>query len=293
MQIGLSMTLVSAIDSPAFLDALGPLAEDAGFAPLWFGEHAVLFDAYESRYPLAADGKIPGEAKDNVEFEPFTTLAYLAGQTSTIRLGAGVCILPQRNPVYTAKEAANVDWLSGGRLDFGIGAGWLAEEFAALGVSFEQRGARCDAYLDVVKRLWCDEISECHNAFYDLPPCRFYPKPVQHPHLPIIIGGNSDAALRRVANSAQGWYPIGLLPDVVAAGVARLDELLAERERNRSEITIYAAPYPHPCTFELVERYCDAGVDQVIILDYAMDVAALEDSLHRYAEEIVQPAESL
>ena len=293
MQIGLSMTLVSAIDSPAFLDALGRLAEEAGFASLWVGEHAVLFDAYESRYPLTADGKIPGEAKDNVELEPFTTLAYLAGKTHTIRLGAGVCIVPQRNPVYTAKEAANVDWLSAGRLDFGIGVGWLAEEFAALGVPFERRGVRCDAYLDVIKRLWCDEVSECHNAFYDLPPCRLYPKPVQHPHPPIIIGGNSDASLRRVANLGQGWYPLGLLPDAVAEGVERLDELLAERQRNRSDITIYVAPYPHPCTFELVERYCDAGVDQVIILDYAMDVSALEDALQRYVKDIVQPAETL
>ena len=139
----------------------------------------------------------------------------------------------------------------------------------------------------LIKRLWCDEVSECHNAFYDLPPCRFYPKPVQHPHPPIIIGGNSDASLRRVANSAQGWYPIGLLPDAVAKGVERLDVLLAERQRNRSDITIYAAPYPHPCTYELVEQYDDAGVDEVIILDYAMDVSALEDALQRYAKDIV------
>ena len=147
MQIGLCMTLVSGIDTPAFLDTLGRLAEEAGFASLWVGEHTVLFDHYNSRYPLTEDGKIPGSAEENVELEPFTALAYLAGKTSTIRLGTGVCVLPQRNPVYTAKEAANVDWLSGGRLDLGIGVGWLAEEYAALGVPFERRGARCDAYL--------------------------------------------------------------------------------------------------------------------------------------------------
>jgi probable F420-dependent oxidoreductase len=130
-------------------------------------------------------------------------LAFLAAHTARVRLGTGICLVPQRNPVYTAKEVATVDWLSGGRFDFGVGVGWLAEEFRALDVAFERRGDRCREYLDVMRRLWCDSVSAFAGSFYDLPASRQYPKPVQQPHPPICFGGESDAAMRRVADEAS------------------------------------------------------------------------------------------
>ena len=244
MNIGLCIPLIAPYASPDYIRTLGVTAEKLGFSSLWVGEHVVLFDEYESLYPLSEDGKMPGDAEDNVEMETFTSLTYLAAHTKSIRLGTGVCVLPQRNPVYTAKEATNVDWLSNGRLNLGIGVGWLAEEYEAVGASFEKRGARCDSYLEVMKHLWCDTVSSYEDEFYTLPECRFYPKPVQQPYPPIIFGGNNNATFKRVAAQGQGWYALGLNPEQLAPQLQKLDSVLKDHPRAREDISIFACPYP-------------------------------------------------
>ena len=206
----------------SYLRALGTAVEERGFDSIWVAEHVVLFDEYASRYPYANDGRIPVRPESGI-LDPFAALSYLAAVTTRVRLGTGICLVPQRNPVYTAKEVATVDWLSGGRFDLGIGVGWLAEEFAALGVPFDRRGSRCRAYIDVMKTLWADPISEYSGEFYELAPTRQYPKPVQQPHPPIHFGGESDAALRRVADLGQGWYGFGLEPGEVKERISRLN----------------------------------------------------------------------
>ena len=136
--------------------------------------------------------------------------------------------MPQRNPVYTAKQVVDLDNLSGGRVDFGIGVGWLKEEFDVVAAPFEQRGARTDEYLEVMRSLWTDGTASSSRASTTtLPECRMYPKPVQKPHPPIHVGGESDAALRRVARHGQGWYSFNRLPEELDEPLARLDELLA------------------------------------------------------------------
>jgi probable F420-dependent oxidoreductase len=195
MKVGLFAPLGNPFATPEYVSAFGRAADERGFHSLWVAEHVVLFDDYASQYPYAADGKIPAGGESGI-YEPFTALAYLAAVTSRIRLGTGICLVPQRNPVYTAKEVAAVDWLSNGRLDFGVGVGWLREEFDAVAVPFERRGARTREYIEVMRRLWEDPVSEHHGEFYDLPACRQYPKPVQQPHPPIHVGGESDPALR-------------------------------------------------------------------------------------------------
>ena len=159
-----------------------------------------------------------------------------------MRLGTGICLVPQRNPIYTAKQVADVDFLSRGRLDFGIGVGWLREEFEALGVPWERRGARTRECIEVMKTLWCDEVSSYAGAFYTLPGCLQNPKPVQKPHPPLFFGGESDAALRRVAQLGQGWFGFGLSPDDLAAHLERLDALLAREGRKRSDVQVQVAP---------------------------------------------------
>jgi probable F420-dependent oxidoreductase len=292
MRIGLFAPLGNPFATPDYLKALGPACESRGFHSLWVAEHVVLFDDYGSRYPYAADGRIPAGGENGI-LEPFTTLAFLASNTERIRLGTGICLVPQRNPVYTAKEAANVDWVSGGRLDLGIGVGWLAEEFQALGVSFERRGARCRDYLDVMRSLWCDPVSEHHGEFYDLPACRQYPKPVQQPHPPLHFGGESDAALRRVANRGQGWYGYDLEPEAAKARVADLTRLLEARDRRRGDVLVSVCSYLREPTRELAERYREAGVDQLILFAVAGSLGALEARLDQLAEEIVEPARAL
>jgi len=149
MKIGLFAPAVYPAGTPEYLRTLGTAAEERGFHSLWMAEHVVLFDDYASRYPYAADGRIPASGESGF-LDPFDALSFLAAHTTRIRLGTGICLVPQRNPVYTAKEVATVDWLSGGRFDFGVGVGWLAEEFRALDVPFERRGDRCREYLEVM-----------------------------------------------------------------------------------------------------------------------------------------------
>ena len=288
MKLGLCIPLVAPYATPEYIRTLGVTAEALGFSSLWVGEHVVLFDEYDSAYPLADDGKMPGDIEDNVELEPFSSLAWLAAHTSRIRLGTGVCVLPQRNPVYTAKEAANVDWLSGGRLNLGIGVGWLAEEYGALGAPFERRGARCRSYVEVMKRLWCDTVSEYEDEFYNLPACRFYPKPVQQPHPPVIVGGNSDAALRRTAEQGQGWYALGLDPEQLAPGIEKLEAFLAHNNRPRDAVSVFACPYPHEYNHEMIGQYSELGVDELILLDFAPSAGELEDLLKNLAAEYME-----
>ena len=274
--------------TPEFIRTFGTTAEQLGFHSLWIGEHVVITDHYDSKYPIYENGKMKKEhAEENVELDIFTSLAYLASITSTIRLGSGVCILPQRNPAYTAKEAANVDWLSNGRLDFGIGLGWLAEEFKAVGAPFEKRGARTRSYVEVIKRLWCDAVSEHHDEFYDLPPCRFYPKPTQRPHPPIVFAGNSKPSFKRVAEQCQGWFAIGANPEQLAPQIENLDAALEEAGRPRDEITIYACPYGHGHEYdhEMIRQYKELGVDELVLLHFATSVEELASRLKNLAAQ--------
>ncbi len=281
MKIGLFAPASNPFATPEYLTALGRGAEERGFHTIWLAEHVVLFDEYASRYPYAPDGKIPAGGENGI-LDPFDTIAFLAAVTREVRLGTGICLVPQRNPVYTAKDVATVDWLSGGRLDFGVGIGWLAEEFEALGVPFERRGTRCREYLEVMRRLWCEPVSEYQGEFYSLLPCRQYPKPIQQPHPPIWFGGESDAALRRVADLGQGWYPFSIEPEELATRVRYLERLLADRGRKRADIQVNICPYFRPVDAGELRRYQDAGADQITLLVLGSD----PDTLARRLDEL-------
>jgi probable F420-dependent oxidoreductase len=247
---------------------------------IWVGEHVVTFDEYSSRYPYADDGRVPLPAETGL-LEPFTTLAFLAALTTRVRLGTAMCLLPQRNPVYTAKEVATLDWLSHGRVDLGVGVGWLREEFDALEVPWARRGERTDEYLGVLRSLWCENPSSYSGEFYNLAPCSQYPKPVQDPP-PIHIGGESDAALRRTARLAQGWHSFNRPPAQLAAPLVRLTELLAAEGRSRSDITVTVCPYFQELSPATVEQYAAAGADAVSALLFVTDpsdVAGVFDAL--------------
>ncbi len=285
MRIGLFAPLGSPIANGEFVTTLGTAADERGFHSLWVAEHVVLFDDYGSQYPYAANGKIPAPPESGL-LEPFTTLSFLAACTSRIRLGTGICLLPQRNPVYTAKEAANIDFLSGGRLDLGLGVGWLAEEFGVVNVPFERRGARTRSYIEVMRTLWQDEVSEYKDEFYDLPPCRMYPKPIQTPHPPIHFGGETDAAMRRVADLGQGWYGFNHTPDEAAEAIERLEKILADRGRARSDVEVSISPYLKPFDVDSVKRYRDLGIDQLILMVFAPDRDGLLTTLDGLAAHI-------
>ncbi|MPY93321.1 MAG: TIGR03619 family F420-dependent LLM class oxidoreductase [Acidimicrobiia bacterium] len=264
MHLGLFLGAFVPPSTPAFLATAARAAEARGFHSLWVGEHVVLFDEYAKEYPYATTGAFPVAGEGGMT-EPFTTLSYLAGQTSRIRLGTGVCLVPQRNPLYTAKEVANVDWLSGGRFDFGIGVGWMREEFAALGVPWERRGARADEYIELMRRLWCDPLSSHEGEFWTLPPSRAFPKPVQAPHPPIHVGGESDVAIRRVVRLGADWLPFNVSPEVLAARRRRLAELLEGTGRSIDDVFVTASPDRDSARGELAPAYADAGADQLLV----------------------------
>jgi probable F420-dependent oxidoreductase len=292
MDVGVFVPLGNGNASPEILRAVGRGVEDRGFESIWVPEHVVLFEQYESSYPYSPDGKFPGGA-DSGMLEPLTALTYLAAVTDRVRLGTAICLVPQRNPVYTAKQVTDLDSLSGGRVEFGIGVGWLREEFEAVAMPFEKRGQRADEHLAVMRSLWTDETSEFHGELYDLPPCSMFPKPVQSPHPPIHVGGESDAAMRRVARLGQGWFSFNRLPGDLAEPLGRLDAILGEHERSRSDVVITVCPYFNPVTPEMVEQYAEAGVDRLVVLCLAFDVATLEQQLDDLTRDVLGPAQAL
>ncbi len=280
------MPTASPMTTPELLDAVAEGAEARGIGTIWVGEHVVLFEEYASRYPYAEDGRIPAPPGSGL-LEPLVTLTYLAARTSTVRLGTAMLLLPQRNPVYVAKEVSSLDWLSDGRVDLGIGVGWLEEEFDVLNVPWARRGRRTDEYLEVLRTLWVDNPSSFHGETYDLPDCEMFPKPVQQPHPPIHVGGETAAAMRRVARLGQGWHTSNRSPAALATGLAELDVHLKEAGRSRADLQITVCPYFQPLTPEAVEGYVEAGADAVAALFFAFtaeDVARAFDDLEACRE---------
>ena len=281
MQFDLWLPTASPMTTSELLQSIGRGSEERGISTVWVGEHVVLFEQYASHYPYAADGKIPAPPGSGL-LEPMVTLTYLAACTETVRLGTAMLLLPQRNPVYVAKEVSSLDWLSGGRVDLGIGVGWLKEEFDALNVPWDRRGARTDEYIEVLRTLWCDDTSKFDGELYQLPECEMFPKPLQKPHPPLHIGGETTAALRRAARSAQGWHTFNRSPAELAEGLATLDALLAEAGRSRDELRITVCPYFNQLTPETVEQYAEAGADAVAALFFCFspdDVESTFDGL--------------
>lgn len=288
MHVGVYVPLGNGNATAEVVRAVGREVEDRGFESIWLPEHVVLFDDYESQYPYAEEGKFPAGGDAGL-LEPLTALTYLAAVTDRVRLGTGICLVPQRNPVYTAKAVTDLDSLSGGRVDFGIGIGWLREEFSALNVPFERRGQRTDEYLEIMRSLWTEDTSEYHGELYDLTPCRLYPKPVQSPHPPIHVGGESDAAMARTARYGQGWFGFNRLPDQVPEATARLEAALAAEGRTRDEVQVTICPYLNPVTPEQVVQYAELGVDRLVVLCLAFDVDTLRSSLDGIVAGVLDP----
>ena len=271
----------SAHTPPEMMAAQVRAIEARGFHCIWVPEHVVLFEEYASQYPYSEDGRLPGFGGGIME--PFTALAFAAAHTRSIRLGTSICLVPQRNPVYTAKQVADLDFLSGGRVNFGVGIGWLREEFEALNMPWAKRAQRLREHLAVMRTLWTDEVSEYDGELYQLPRCVQQPKPVQSPHPPIFFGGEGDPALRRVAEVGQGWLGAGVTPDAVSERTARLVTLLDEAGRTRADIKVYIMPNRAPSP-DLWARYAQAGAEQLIFMVGGSDLDGYLKRLDKLAD---------
>jgi len=272
MKIGVAMAF-SQHTSAQFIKEAVQLVEAKGVHAIWVPEHVLFFPDYASTYPYSDSGRIPGDPDGLLD--PFTALSFIASCTSSVRLGTGICLVPQRPPVYTAKMVADVDFLSGGRFDFGVGVGWLKEEFDNLGADFSKRGRLCDEYIDAMKALWSDGVTEFSGPTIELTACHFNPKPIQKPHPPIYFGGESDAALKRVASHGDGWYGWDMTPQMLEQRLGALDEALGAVGRGRGDIDLFVGPNRHPVTPETISQYRELGVDQLVVPVFASSVEKL------------------
>jgi probable F420-dependent oxidoreductase len=276
MRLGLHALGIGAGATRAVIDEVAAAAERSGFATLWSGEHVVMVDRSASRYPYSDDGQIAVPAQADW-IDPMIGLSFAAAATSTITLATGVLLLPEHNPVLMAKQAATLDTLSGGRFTLGIGIGWSREEFDALGVPFERRGARTVEYVEAMRTLWRDDVASFDGEFVNFDSVRVNPKPVRDRRIPIVLGGNSDAALRRVAAWGDGWY--GFNVDGVSAvrdRVAMLTSLCSEQGRDVRELRI-AVALQDPQRSD-VAALADLGVDELVVVAGPPDDASLAAS---------------
>ena len=268
--------------SPEYIAAAAAMVEKLGYDSFWVPEHVLFFPDYEAKYPYSEDGRIQGDPRSLLD--PLTALTYVAANTSKIRLGTGICLVPQRNPVYTAKQVADLDYLSGGRVDFGIGIGWLKEEFNALGVPWTDRAGRTEECIGVMKTLWCDELSSFQGKYFSFEAAYQNPKPVQRPHPPLIFGGESRAALKRVATLGQGWFTFNVTPESLAHGIDILQPLLEEQGRTISDISISVTPDRKHINQESLKRFEELGAEQIILPLFANNTDKLEGKATRYLE---------
>lgn len=259
-------------------------AEELGYESVWIPEHLVL-PAEMSGSPHHGHSH-PPIPPQTPTFDAIAYLCYLAGQTSTIRLGTYVYNIGLRHPFVSARAAATLDIVSNGRFDFGVGASWLREEWDAAGLDFTTRGARVDEALGVCRALWTESTISHHGRFFDFDAVAFEPKPIQPGGPPIHVGGDGMPALRRVAQVGSGWIPMNHTLDQIPGSVSKLSSLWAQHGRDgKPEITT-SAPAESPAD---VRRAADAGIDRLIVMPWRRTREALE-GMARFAENVVKPS---
>jgi probable F420-dependent oxidoreductase len=259
-------------------------AEEVGFESAWIGEHLILPVNYTSKYPYSPDGRFPAPA--DVPFhDPMLALAFAAAVTSTIRLATGIYVVPIRNAITTAKSVASLDVLSNGRVIFGIGIGWFAEEFEAAGATFKDRALRTREYIELMKALWTKEDPDYVGKTISLTGVRFNPKPVQKPHPPIVVGGTSELAIKRTVRYGDGWYAVARSMDEARKLISQLKEHMRTANRTRPvEITL-SLRTGHPQTVDEVKELADLGVERVLA---GLPLRALnEEDLVHFRDEIM------
>jgi probable F420-dependent oxidoreductase len=216
---------------------------------------------------------------------PFMGLAWASAVTTTLQLGTGICLVPERNPLLLAKDIASLDYFSNGRFLFGIGAGWLQEETEIMGGNFAHRWSQTREAILVMKELWSKEEAEYHGTFYDFPPVRSFPKPAQQPHPPILLGGSARNVFQRVVAWGDGWLPIRLTPEEVKRGRATLDELATAAGRDPSTIDITV--FGQASDRDMLQRFAEAGASRAIVrLSTTVSDAALTE-LERMAAQVL------
>ena len=239
-------------------DDLARAAEERGFESLWFPEHTHIPTSRRSPWPGGPN--LPKEYWHTHDL--FVALAAAAAVTTRLRLGSGICLLVERDPITTAKEVATLDFLSRGRFMFGIGGGWNAEEMEDHGTDFRTRWKLLRERVQAMKRIWTEDEPSFEGELVGFPPLWSWPKPVQKPHPPVLLGGHGPRALRRVVEYCDGWLPISVRAGDLGAGIAELRRLA--REKGRAPDTISVTVYGAPMDADLLRQIAELGVERAI-----------------------------
>jgi probable F420-dependent oxidoreductase len=262
-------------------------AEAAGFESVWTVEHVIFPDDYTSPYPYSPTGKMPGSGSSPIP-DPLIWLAYVAAATTTLRLATGILILPERNPVILAKELATLDHLSGGRVELGVGVGWLREEFDALGVPWERRGARTDDYIGAMRALWSGDSAAYSGEFTSFSRVSSNPKPAQGT-VPIVVGGHSRAAAERAGRLGDGFFPgRGTLAELAEMiDIARDVAAANNRDPLALEITYGSAEIFGADPAGAVEELAALGVSRIIVPAFALMRPSPAEAMAAFAERVI------
>lgn len=280
MDIGLNMSIsTNSID----VAEIAAKAEALGFESIWLPEHPVMPVNTASKYPGSPDGSIPDYMSDMAD--PYIGLARASAVTSTIKLGTGITLIPERNPLVLAGAIASLDRFSGGRFLLGIGTGWLREETEIMGGDFDHRWTQARESIEVMRALWTQDTAEYHGRYYDFPPVQCNPKPVQEGGPPVILGGNARNVFRRVARWGDGWMPTAASPEQIAAGRAAIDELAEASGRDPSGIGITV--FGQAADGDLISQFESAGANRVIVRLGDTTSSQALDEIERIAQAVL------
>ena len=304
LRLGVVLPNLGELAEPDTLVSLAQRAEALGFDGVFLSDHLVLPTSPSSSYPYRSDGVFPLRPEYPV-LEPVTALSYLAAVTNRVRLGLSVLVLPYRHPVLAAKMLATLDHFSHGRLIVGVGVGWLAEEFQALGADFAQRGSVAEEQLELLKLLWTQDQPRFAGRHYQVEGVSCLPRPVQQPHPPIWAGGTSPRALSRAARLADGWHGIRRAPEDIARVAGELQRLLRQANREnlgtfeislRAGLEVTEHPLPPDKRLPLrgspqqvaedVARYAQAGLTYLVVEPRARDARELAQQMERLSREV-------
>jgi len=288
IKFGLAFASSIAIDGAQTME-ICRRAEAAGFESLWGGEHVIMPSTIESSYPYTKDGKIPAQPDTPIP-DPLIWLAFAAAAAPTMRLGTCILIVPQRNPLILAKELATLDQLSGGKVELGLGVGWLEEEFDALGVPWERRGARNDEYIEAMRALWSGPEVEFHGEFVDFPKVTCSPRPVQT-SIPILVGGDSEVAIRRAVRLADGYFPGEGDLERLAGLIERVRRAAEDAERDPDSIEInamFSTQMADPAAG--VEKMLELGVGRIMVPAFFFAGPGGLDRMDQFAEVAIGAA---
>jgi len=269
IEYGLMLPGAGPLATSEALLSVATLAESLGFDSLWVTDHIAIPAQSASAYPYSVDHKAPW-SPTIVYLDAFTALGWVGAVTRRVRLGISVLVLPMRPPLIVAKTVATLDYLTGGRMILGVGAGWMKEEFDLLGQPFALRGRRMKEAIGILRACWASDPVSFHGDFFRLPAFGMDPKPPQGARLPVLGGGEGDVALRRVAEVCDGWHPLNLTPDQYGERLPALKRHVAEAGRSMDDLLLTARPGRNAAwTPALVSQYAALGVRMLVAdIDY-------------------------